>query len=107
MMHSGGGLISVETAVEQPVRLLESGPAGGAIYAAEFARSHGLDRVMSFDMGGTTAKICLIEDGAPKTAGTFEIARHLSVQKGIRHDGFNPGGRDGGDWRRWRVNRVG
>ena len=82
MMHSGGGLISVETAVEQPVRLLESGPAGGAIYAAEFARSHGLDRVMSFDMGGTTAKICLIEDGAPKTAGTFEIARTYRFKKG-------------------------
>lgn len=82
MLHSGGGLISVETASEQPVRLLESGPAGGAIFAAEFARAHGLDKVMSFDMGGTTAKICLIEKGSPKTASTFEVARTYRFKKG-------------------------
>ncbi|MEH6740225.1 MAG: hydantoinase/oxoprolinase family protein [Sulfitobacter sp.] len=82
MLHSGGGLISVETASEQPVRLLESGPAGGAIFAADFARVHGLDKVLSFDMGGTTAKICLIEDGAPKTANTFEVARTYRFKKG-------------------------
>lgn len=82
MLHSGGGLISVETAAEQPVRLLESGPAGGAIFAADFARAHRLDKVLSFDMGGTTAKICLIEDGAPKTATTFEVARTYRFKKG-------------------------
>ncbi|MEN8831449.1 MAG: hydantoinase/oxoprolinase family protein [Pacificibacter sp.] len=82
MLHSGGGLISVETAAEQPVRLLESGPAGGAIFAADFARAHDLDKVLSFDMGGTTAKICLIEDGAPKTANTFEVARTYRFKKG-------------------------
>lgn len=82
MLHSGGGLISVDVATEQPVRLLESGPAGGAIYAADFARGHGLDSVLSFDMGGTTAKICLIEDGAPKTANTFEVARTYRFKKG-------------------------
>ncbi|MFK7869043.1 MAG: hydantoinase/oxoprolinase family protein [Roseobacter sp.] len=82
MLHSGGGLISVDVASEQPVRLLESGPAGGAIYAADFARGHGLDSVLSFDMGGTTAKICLIEDGAPKTANTFEVARTYRFKKG-------------------------
>ncbi|MEP2530347.1 hydantoinase/oxoprolinase family protein [Shimia sp.] len=82
MLHSGGGLISVETAAEQPVRLLESGPAGGAIFAADFARAHDLDKVLSFDMGGTTAKICLIEDGAPKTASTFEVARTYRFKKG-------------------------
>ena len=82
MMHSGGGLISVETAAEQPVRLLESGPAGGAIFAAQFARAHRLDKVLSFDMGGTTAKICLIEDGRPKTANTFEVARTYRFKKG-------------------------
>ena len=49
MLHSGGGLISVETAAQQPVRLLESGPAGGAIFAADFARSHGLEKVLSFE----------------------------------------------------------
>ncbi|MEM7215174.1 MAG: hydantoinase/oxoprolinase family protein [Pseudomonadota bacterium] len=82
MLHSGGGLISVETAAAQPVRLLESGPAGGAIFASNFARSHALDKVISFDMGGTTAKICLIEDGEPKTANTFEIARTYRFKKG-------------------------
>ncbi|MEP3637410.1 MAG: hydantoinase/oxoprolinase family protein [Paracoccaceae bacterium] len=82
LLHSGGGLISVDVASEQPVRLLESGPAGGAIFAADFARGHGLDSVLSFDMGGTTAKICLIEDGAPKTANTFEVARTYRFKKG-------------------------
>ncbi|MEO0665345.1 MAG: hydantoinase/oxoprolinase family protein, partial [Pseudomonadota bacterium] len=82
MMHSGGGLMSVETAAAQPVRLLESGPAGGAIYAADFARAHGHEKVLSFDMGGTTAKICLVEDGAPKTASTFEVARTYRFKKG-------------------------
>lgn len=82
MMHSGGGLISVETAINQPVRLLESGPAGGAIYAANFARAQGIDQALSFDMGGTTAKICLIEGGRPKTANTFEVARTYRFKKG-------------------------
>ncbi|WP_417522609.1 hydantoinase/oxoprolinase family protein [Marinovum sp.] len=82
MLHSGGGLISVEVAAEQPVRLLESGPAGGAIFAADFARGHGLDSVLSFDMGGTTAKICLIENAEPKTANTFEVARTYRFKKG-------------------------
>jgi N-methylhydantoinase A len=82
LMHSGGGLISVETAAEQPVRLLESGPAGGAIFAAGYARAHGIDRVLSFDMGGTTAKICLVEQATPKTANSFEIARTYRFKKG-------------------------
>ena len=82
MLHSGGGLISVETAIEQPVRLLESGPAGGAIFAAGYARRYGIDKALSFDMGGTTAKICLIEDGVSKTANTFEVARTYRFKKG-------------------------
>ncbi|ASJ73168.1 hydantoinase/oxoprolinase family protein [Granulosicoccus antarcticus] len=82
MLHSGGGLITVQTATEQPVRLLESGPAGGAIYAADFARAYSLDSVLSFDMGGTTAKICLIENGYPKTANSFEVARTYRFKKG-------------------------
>lgn len=82
MIHSGGGLISVETAAEFPVRLVESGPAGGAIFAADIARRFGLDRVVSYDMGGTTAKICLIEDFAPKTARSFEVARTYRFAKG-------------------------
>ncbi len=82
MIHSGGGLISVETATRFPVRLLESGPAGGAIFAADIAARHGLDQILSFDMGGTTAKICLIEDQTPKTARTFEVARTYRFKKG-------------------------
>ncbi|UCI09611.1 hydantoinase/oxoprolinase family protein [Mesorhizobium sp. B1-1-8] len=82
MIHSGGGLISVETASEFPVRLVESGPAGGAIFAADIAKRFGLEKVVSYDMGGTTAKICLIEDYAPRTARTFEVARTYRFSKG-------------------------
>ena len=82
MIHSGGGLISVETAAEFPVRLVESGPAGGAIFAADIARRFELDSVVSYDMGGTTAKICLIDDYQPQTARTFEVARTYRFSKG-------------------------
>lgn len=82
MIHSGGGLVSVETAAEFPVRLIESGPAGGAIFATDVARRFGLEKVVSYDMGGTTAKICLIEDFAPKTARSFEVARTTRFAKG-------------------------
>jgi len=82
MIHSGGGLISVETAAEFPVRLIESGPAGGAIFAADVAQRFGLEKVVSYDMGGTTAKICLIDDFQPKTARTFEVARTYRFCKG-------------------------
>jgi len=82
MIHSGGGLISIDSAIEFPVRLLESGPAGGAIYAADFAARYGLDRVLSYDMGGTTAKICLVENRSPKTARSFEVARTYRFKKG-------------------------
>ncbi|MBW4984329.1 hydantoinase/oxoprolinase family protein [Mameliella sp. CS4] len=82
LMHSGGGILSLEMAAKFPVRLVESGPAGGAIFAAEIAAQHGLDKVLSFDMGGTTAKICLIRDMAPKTARVFEVARSYRFKKG-------------------------
>lgn len=82
MMLSGGGLVSLADAAEFPVRLLESGPAGGAIYAARYALTHGMDRVVSYDMGGTTAKICLVEDMEPKTTDTFEVARTYRFKKG-------------------------
>jgi N-methylhydantoinase A len=106
LMHSGGGLVSVETAIDQPVRLLESGPAGGAIYAAGVARAHGVDKALSFDMGGTTAKICLIEDGAPKTANTFEVARTYRFKKGLGDADLHAGRRDGRDRRGRRLHRV-
>ena len=82
LIHSGGGLISVDTAAAFPVRLVESGPAGGAIFAAHLATRYGRDRIVSFDMGGTTAKIALIEDAVPQTAKTFEVARTTRFKKG-------------------------
>ncbi|MFC3614650.1 hydantoinase/oxoprolinase family protein [Lutimaribacter marinistellae] len=82
LMHSGGGIMSIESAAAFPVRLVESGPAGGAIFAADIAARHGLDKVLSFDMGGTTAKICLIKNQTPKTARVFEVARSYRFKKG-------------------------
>ena len=82
LMSSGGGLTTPETAIGFPVRLVESGPAGGAIFAAEIARQCGLDKVLSYDMGGTTAKICLIDDLKPQTNRTFEVARIYRFKKG-------------------------
>jgi N-methylhydantoinase A len=82
LMLSGGGLTVVETAIRFPVRLVESGPAGGAIFAAEIARECHLDKVLSYDMGGTTAKICLIDDLKPQTSRSFEVARIYRFKKG-------------------------
>ena len=82
LMHSGGGIISIENAAEFPVRLVESGPAGGAVFAANIAARYGLDKVLSFDMGGTTAKICLIKNQTPKTSRVFEVARTYRFKKG-------------------------
>ena len=82
MITSGGGLTGLDTARKFPIRLVESGPAGGAILAAALARQCGLDKVLSFDMGGTTAKICLIDDGEPQHSRTFEVARQYRFLKG-------------------------
>jgi N-methylhydantoinase A len=82
LMMSGGGLTTIETACRFPIRLVESGPAGGAIFSAFIARQCGLGSVLSFDMGGTTAKICLIDDFKPQTARTFEVARVGRFRKG-------------------------
>jgi N-methylhydantoinase A len=82
LMHSGGGIISLESAADFPVRLVESGPAGGAVFAAHIAAKYGLDKVLSFDMGGTTAKICLINKQTPKTSRVFEVARTYRFKKG-------------------------
>jgi N-methylhydantoinase A len=82
LMTSGGGITTVETAIRYPVRLIESGPAAGAIFAGCIARQHGLDQVLSFDMGGTTAKICLIDKAQPQTARLMEVARVYRFLKG-------------------------
>ncbi|RMD63458.1 MAG: hydantoinase/oxoprolinase family protein, partial [Alphaproteobacteria bacterium] len=82
LMTSGGGLTDFATAVKFPIRLVESGPAGGAILASRIAAECALDQVLSFDMGGTTAKICLIDDAEPLTSRTFEVARVYRFLKG-------------------------
>ena len=82
LMLSGGGVTTIETAIRFPVRLVESGPAGGAIFASHIARQCGLDQVLSFDMGGTTAKICLIDGAKPQTSRLFEVARIYRFKKG-------------------------
>ena len=82
LMTSGGNLVTVDTAAEFPIRLVESGPAGGAVLASEIARQMGENQVLSFDMGGTTAKICLIDDGAPLLSRHFEVDRSHRFMKG-------------------------
>ena len=82
LMTSGGSLASLETAAQFPVRLVESGPAGGAILAGHIALERGERRILSFDMGGTTAKICLIDDGEPLKARVFEVDRQSRFKKG-------------------------
>jgi N-methylhydantoinase A len=82
LMTSGGGLTTLETAARFPIRLVESGPAGGAVLAREVARQADLRRVLSFDMGGTTAKLCLVDDFEPLTSRSFEVDRVYRFKKG-------------------------
>jgi N-methylhydantoinase A len=82
IMLSSGGVIGADTASRNPVRMIESGPAAGALAAAHYARRLGLPRLMSFDMGGTTAKACLIEDGKPMVTGAFEVDRKYRFCEG-------------------------
>lgn len=82
MMTAGGGMTTLDTAAQHPIRLVESGPAGGAILAARVAAENGEHEVLSFDMGGTTAKLCLIDQYQPQTARTFEISRAARFIKG-------------------------
>ncbi|MEJ8476544.1 hydantoinase/oxoprolinase family protein [Roseibium algae] len=74
MMLSNGGLTDVEEAQKFPVRLLESGPAAGVLSAASFGRMMGEEALIAFDMGGTTAKIALVQDNEPDIAYSFEAA---------------------------------
>jgi N-methylhydantoinase A len=82
LMTSGGGLTSVETARKFPVRLVESGPAGGSVFAAQIAARLGERKVLAFDMGGTTAKVSLIEDYRSETSRVFEVDRAARFLKG-------------------------
>ncbi|SDR52988.1 N-methylhydantoinase A [Rhizobiales bacterium GAS113] len=82
LMTSGGGLTTLRTAGRFPIRLVESGPAGGAILASHLASENGVAKALSFDMGGTTAKICLIENSTPQTSRSFEVDRRDRFMKG-------------------------
>ena len=82
MMLSSGGISTVETASRFPLRLLESGPAGGALASAYYGEQANVGDLLAFDMGGTTAKLCVIEDGRPLTSTEFEVDRKYRFKKG-------------------------
>jgi N-methylhydantoinase A len=82
IMLSSGGIIGTNVAGKNPVRMIESGPAAGALAASHYAKVLGLDRLMSFDMGGTTAKACLIENFQPLITGLFEVDRRYRFKEG-------------------------
>ncbi len=82
LMLSSGGLTHVGEVRRSPVQMLESGPAAGALAAADIGRAEGLDHVLAFDMGGTTAKLCLIDGEEPDIAYRFEAARERRFAEG-------------------------
>jgi N-methylhydantoinase A len=82
MMLSNGGVVSANDAARTPIRMVESGPAAGALAGSWFARRLGEQRLLCFDMGGTTAKSCLVIDGEAELTTTFEIARIYRFKKG-------------------------
>src|SRR5213594_298285 len=82
IMQSSGGIALPPLARRLPIRLVESGPAAGALAAAQAARERGEPKLLSFDMGGTTAKACVIDDGVPLVGREFEVARADRFKKG-------------------------
>lgn len=82
LMTSGGALTTIDMGIEQPIRLVESGPAGGAIMARHVAGECGVNRALAFDMGGTTAKICFVDDYKPEYSRSFEVGRVYRFMKG-------------------------
>ncbi len=82
IMLSSGGVVGAETAGRNPVRMIESGPAAGALAACHYCDVLGINRLMSFDMGGTTAKACLIEERQPLITGLFEVDRRYRFKDG-------------------------
>ncbi len=82
MMLSNGGVVAADDAARFPIRLVESGPAAGALAGSWFARRMGEERLLCFDMGGTTAKSCLISHAEPELTNTFEVARIYRFKKG-------------------------
>lgn len=82
IMLSSGGVVGADIAGRNPVRMIESGPAAGALAASYYSERLGIERVISFDMGGTTAKACLIEKHTPLVTGEFEVDRRYRFKQG-------------------------
>lgn len=82
IMLSNGGVTAIEVAQRFPIRMLESGPAGGALGAVAVGRSIGEPDLLAFDMGGTTAKLCMIEGAEPLLTHTFEVSRVYKLKAG-------------------------
>ncbi len=88
VMRSDGGMTSLERATERPAALIESGPASGVIAAAFLARALDCERVLSFDMGGTTAKAGTVIRGTPEIAASFEAASRTHSGRAVRGSGY-------------------
>ena len=82
IMLSNGGVVGARVAGNYPVRMIESGPAAGALVAGHIAKKYGIENLISFDMGGTTAKACLIQEGKPLISGEFEVDRRYRFKAG-------------------------
>ncbi|KQN53431.1 hydantoinase/oxoprolinase family protein [Erwinia sp. Leaf53] len=82
VMGSNGGLMAPQVAADYPTRIIESGPAGGIVATAAFARKNALSQVLAFDMGGTTAKACVVRGGVPSITTDYEVGRADRLLKG-------------------------
>ncbi|WP_448332961.1 hydantoinase/oxoprolinase family protein [Streptomyces sp. DSM 41534] len=83
IMQSSGGLLDAPSVVGRPVQIIESGPAAGVIAVRKLSQLMGLDSVVAFDMGGTTAKASLIENGEPFVAGDYEVGGGMNITRGL------------------------
>ncbi len=84
IMQSNGGIAAPEIVRKYPIRIIESGPAAGVLTALRYQEAVGTDKLLSFDMGGTTAKLCLLEEGRPSITGQFEVDMvHLKKNSGL------------------------
>ena len=92
LLHSAGGMMSVEAAKERPLSMAMSGPAGGVAAAAHTSRALGLARALAFDMGGTTTDVCLIADGVPETAGQRKLGEYPARLPMIAVESIGAGG---------------
>ena len=102
IMLSSGGVIGADIAGNNPVRMIESGPAAGALAASFYANLLSLPNLLSFDMGGTTAKACFIQDGKPLVTTNIRGRSHLSLPAGQRIAGHGAVHRHDRDRCRWR-----